>query len=140
MKRYKDWNCNLMEFLKIDDLVDEEFVDYFIEVLPPATMNSQCIQIGEPYSQMEDICKKIWRQTFPTLKKTPEGWRYAGNCFMGETCLPNSQVYSDINFSECVECCEYKHRSDMVAIDGYLYCKSCSENIESEFENAKNKN
>lgn len=84
VKRYQDWQDDLGTFLQIGDLVDQEFVNYFIDVLPPACMNGKCVQIGEPYSHREDKNGK-WRATFPTLKKTPEGWRYAGHCFRGET-------------------------------------------------------
>lgn len=92
MKYFKDWDCNIKDFLEIGDLVDEEFVNYFINVLPSGTMNNQCIQFGKPYYYMEDISTGKLRATFLTLKKTPEGWRYAGTCFSGETCLPNSQI------------------------------------------------
>lgn len=79
LKTYKDWKGNLNEYLQIGDLVDEEMVDYFIDVLPPACMNGRCIQMGEPYDHVNG------RPTFATLKKTPEGWAYAGHCFRGET-------------------------------------------------------
>lgn len=82
MKRYEDWTGNLHDFLEVGDLVDEDFVDYFIGVLPPATMNSHCIQIGEPYSHIGR------RATYSTLVKTNEGWAYAGHCFRGETTEP----------------------------------------------------
>lgn len=71
-----------MFFLQIGDLVDKEFVEYFINVMPPATMNSHCIQIGEPYSHMNG------KATFSTLKKTEEGWVYAGHCHRGQTTPP----------------------------------------------------
>lgn len=83
MKLYKDWEGDMGSFLQVGDLVDQEFVDYFINVLPPATMNGQCVQIGEPYSHRPDENGK-WRATYPTLKRTSEGWRYAGHCFRGK--------------------------------------------------------
>ncbi|VBB08487.1 Hypothetical protein LUCI_3759, partial [Lucifera butyrica] len=80
----KDWEGDLDSFLEVGDLVDEEFVDYFINVLPPACMNGQCVQMGEPYSHNPDKDGK-WRATYSTLKNSPEGWRYAGHCFRGQT-------------------------------------------------------
>jgi hypothetical protein len=79
VKRYADWNCDLQDFLRIGDLVDEDFVDYFISVLPPACYNSQVIQIGEPYSHVEGGA------TYSTLMNTADGWAYAGHCLRGQT-------------------------------------------------------
>lgn len=78
MKTYKDWKGSLNEYLQIGDLVDEEMVDYFLNVLPPITWNSHCIQMGEPYSHIGG------RATYATLKNTEAGWVYAGHCFRGE--------------------------------------------------------
>lgn len=79
MKRYADWKGSLDHFLQINDLVDEEIQNHFINVLPPATLNGQLIQIGEPHSHVGG------RATYPTLKRTSEGWAYAGNCFKGSS-------------------------------------------------------
>jgi hypothetical protein len=79
VKRYDDWKGSLNEFLQVGDLVDEKFVDYFINVLPPACMTQSVIQMGEPYSHING------RATYPTLARTKDGWTYAGNCFRGET-------------------------------------------------------
>ncbi|WP_258959285.1 hypothetical protein [Paenibacillus tyrfis] len=79
MKTYAGWEGSLNEYLSIDDLVDEGIVNYFINVLPPACFTSQVIQMGESYSHIGG------KPTFPTLKKTSQGWAYAGNCFMGQT-------------------------------------------------------
>lgn len=84
IKTFANWNVNLDEYLKIGDLVDAEMVDYFINVLPPACMNGECIQMGEPCNHRPDS-NGVWRATYSTLKKTPEGWRYAGQCFRGRT-------------------------------------------------------
>lgn len=78
MKRYSEWSGTLSEYLKVGDLVDEEFVNYFINVLPPAFMSSQVIQIGEPYNHVNG------KATYSTLKKTEKGWMYAGHCHKGE--------------------------------------------------------
>ena len=87
IKRYQEWEGSIDDFLQVGDLVDQEFVDYFINVLPPACMNGECVQIGEPYDHLADENDR-WRATYPTLKKTSEGWRYAGNCFRGRIVKP----------------------------------------------------
>lgn len=85
MKRYADWKGSLSEFLKVGDVVDEEMVDHFIGVLPPACYTSSVVQMGEPYSHHKG------RQTYHTLKNTPDGWIYAGDCYMGGE-LPSIEV------------------------------------------------
>lgn len=82
IKTYADWKGNLSEYLQIGDVVDQEMVDYFINVLPPATMNSQCVQMGEPYSSVQG------RMTYCTLKKLNGQWVYAGYCWKGQTSVP----------------------------------------------------
>lgn len=79
MKTHEEWSGSLESYLKIDDLVDNNFVDYFVAVRTPACMNNQVIQMGESHSEIDG------RSTYPTLKKTAAGWRYAGNCFKGES-------------------------------------------------------
>lgn len=76
MKTYQDWmksGKDLHDFLQVGDVVDEEMYFYFLEVLPPACMSSQCIQIGEPYSHDEG------GPLFDTLEKQNGQWVYAGH-------------------------------------------------------------
>lgn len=42
----KNWKGDLEEYLQVGDLVDQEMVDYFINVLPPAYMSGSLIQMG----------------------------------------------------------------------------------------------
>lgn len=79
MKTYAEWKGNLDEYLQIGDVVDEEMVEYFYNVLPPATMTRQLVQIGEPHSHVNG------RATYATVMKTEKGWVYAGHCHRGET-------------------------------------------------------
>ncbi|WP_336775384.1 hypothetical protein [Paenibacillus sp. MMO-58] len=78
VKRYADWKGDLHVFLKIGDLVDEEMVNHFLNELPPTTWTSSLIQMGEPYSHVGG------KATYATLKKTSDGWAYAGHCHRGE--------------------------------------------------------
>jgi hypothetical protein len=77
MKTYKDWKGSLHKYLDIFDLVDEEMVNHFTNVLPPATFRRDLIQLGEPFDHING------QAVYPTLMKTAEGWRYAGNCYLG---------------------------------------------------------
>ena len=76
-KTYADWKGDLSQYLDIGDVVDEEMADYFINVLPPATMSGHLIQMGEPYSHVEN------KATYHTLVNTFDGWVYAGTCHKG---------------------------------------------------------
>lgn len=79
LKRYADWEGNLGDFLQIGDLVDEEMADYFVNALPPACWTASIIQMGEAHNHVEG------RATYATLKRTADGWAYAGNCYRRET-------------------------------------------------------
>lgn len=76
--RYEDWEGDLSKFLRVGDLVDEGFVDHFLNTLPPLTLG-KIIQMGEPFNQVDG------KATYPTLERTAEGWMYMGNCFRGKT-------------------------------------------------------
>lgn len=79
MKKYSDWHGSLSEYLQVGNLVDEEMVKYFINVLPPVTMNGSIIQMGEPYNHVNG------KPIYHTLHRTPEGWHYDGCCHRGKT-------------------------------------------------------
>lgn len=91
LKTFANWDCNMSEYLQIGDEVDQEFVDYFIDVLPPACMNNKCIQIGEPYSYKTDA-NGNFKATYSTLKKENGKWYYAGHCFRSETIEPKEEI------------------------------------------------
>lgn len=88
VKTKKGWDSsgkNLGEYLQIGDMVDDEMMDYFLGVLPPATFRSNLIQIGEPYDHVRG------RATFSTIYKPLEVckyWLYAGHCYRGECTEP----------------------------------------------------
>jgi hypothetical protein len=89
MKTLNQWHgskLDLGKFLQIGDLVDEEMADYFLGVLPPAFYSSSLIQIGEPYSHIQN------RPTFATIAKTAEGWQYRGNCHLRQTSEPKERI------------------------------------------------
>lgn len=77
-KTKANWKGDLKDYLKVGDYVDQEMADYFVNELPPATFSALLIQMGEPYSHING------RATYPTLKKTSEGWQYIGHCFRGQ--------------------------------------------------------
>lgn len=87
IKRYADWEGNLDDFLQIGDLVDEEMAEHFINVLPPACWTDSIIQVGEPHNHVDG------RATYATLKRTVDGWAYAGNCYRRATENIKDPVY-----------------------------------------------
>lgn len=83
LKTYEEWEGSLADYLQVGDEVDERMVDYFIGVLPPACMNSECVQMGEPYTHGMDNAG-ILRAKYLTLKRENGKWYYAGPCFKGQ--------------------------------------------------------
>ena len=80
-------NLDLSHYLSIGDVVDDGLRDYFLCVLPPACRTSKIIQIGEPYSHVND------RETFSTIERTADEangseWIYRGHCYQGEVIEP----------------------------------------------------
>ena len=76
MKTYKGWNDSgkeLDKYLQKGDEVDEEMYWYFVEVLPPATLRSNIVQIGEPSSHNTQ-----GQPEFDTLEKINNKWVYTG--------------------------------------------------------------
>lgn len=74
------------KYCKPGDLVDEEVYDYFLEILPPRSMERGYLQVGEPHShQMNADTGKV-QATYATFQKVRKGvWMYLGNCFAGYT-------------------------------------------------------
>ncbi len=78
------------EKVKVGDYVNQEVVDYFMELLPPACMSMSCSQIGEPYTHRQDPDTGKLRATYDTFKRVAGKypnciWQYCGDCFRGET-------------------------------------------------------
>lgn len=72
----------LTDYLKIGDKVDRNFLDHFINELPPKTLTGEIVQIAEAYSSNRD-----GRSTYITFaKEEPFGdWYYKGACLSGST-------------------------------------------------------
>lgn len=77
-KKAENWKGSLVDFLQVGDSVCDEIVNHFINVLPPASYSSVLIQIGEPYTHVNN------EAVYPTLSKIDGQWVYAGNCFIGD--------------------------------------------------------
>ena len=87
MKTFRNWTATAMSltsFLKPGDEVDQEVADYFINAVPPKTMTTDLIQLGEPHDHFRDQNRK-YRPVFATLKRQGEKWFYAGICFSGQS-------------------------------------------------------
>lgn len=86
MKTYHDWGNNqtLTSYLNPGDEIDQEMVNYFCGTLPPQTMTSTVIQIGEPHDHFRDRHRHL-RPIFATIQRTGNQWFYKGLCFSGQT-------------------------------------------------------
>lgn len=88
VKTYEGWEqsglASFDDYCFIGDTVDEEMVDYFINVVPPACMSSACAQCGEPVSYEGDE-QGNYRQTYTTFHRIGDkSWQFDGDCFRGE--------------------------------------------------------
>ena len=82
----KNSNGSWDKYCKPGDLVDEEVYDYFLEVLPPRSMERGYLQVGEPHSHQINILTGKWQATYATFRRMEKGiWMYCGNCFAGMT-------------------------------------------------------
>ena len=75
---------SIYDYLNKGDIVSEDIVDNFRDMLPPKAMSYGYLQIGEPYSHVYDADHRL-RPTFMTFAKCDGIWRYYGNCFAYET-------------------------------------------------------
>lgn len=74
--------ANYYDYAQPGDIVDRETYDYFLNILPPATMERGYFQVGEPYSHEEDKDGR-WRPTFMTFVREGDKYYYLGHCFAG---------------------------------------------------------
>ena len=73
------------EFFLPGDTVTEDVYDNFLDILPPATMRQNLLQVGEPAAHEKDPDTGKYRATYSTFVRTDGLWWYAGECFLGET-------------------------------------------------------
>jgi hypothetical protein len=80
VKTLEQWNGRTLEdYLNVGDQVDEEMINYFINIIPPATLNSRLLQVGEASNHIGG------KATFTTFERVNNIWFYRGDCFWGET-------------------------------------------------------
>lgn len=87
MKTFKNWmegTQNFTDYVQPGDEVDEAMVDYFRDLLPPRSMQSGYLQVGEPYSHIVDTDGK-WKATYSTFAMEDGHWIYKGCCIAGGT-------------------------------------------------------
>ena len=75
---------SIYDYLKINDLVSEDIINHFQNVLPPRTMTDHCLQMGEPYNYAYDSNHQL-KPTYMTFAKNDGQWKFCGNCVAGET-------------------------------------------------------
>ena len=87
IKTYKKWRelkVKFEEYVKPDDIVDEEMAAYFHEV-DWTTGDKDLIQGNEPYGYAFDVDLEYDGILYHTFKKEGEYWIYCGTCFENET-------------------------------------------------------
>lgn len=73
------------DYCKPGELVEETVYWYFLDIMPPKSMRSGYLQVGEPYDGRLNPKTGKYASTYMTFTKVKDGlWRYCGNCFAGE--------------------------------------------------------
>lgn len=75
---------SIYDYLRVGDIVSEDIVDNFMNIIPPRAMSHGYLQVGEPYNHVYDISRAL-RPAYMTFAKCDGHWRYYGNCFAYET-------------------------------------------------------
>lgn len=81
IKTYEDWGAyqQLDDYLKVGDIVDEEMVEHFLNVLPP-------LMYTHNYLQVSEACDfRNGKNTYTTFEKVNGQWFYRGDCNRGKT-------------------------------------------------------
>lgn len=67
------------------DLVQDEVVRHFMDMVSPAAYTGSIAQVGSPYSLRIDPDTGRTRDVYATFKGTGHGWQFCGYCFRYET-------------------------------------------------------
>ena len=84
IKTYKDWKGEITEYLDINDIVDNEIIEHFRNVLPPKIDTSYTLQGGEAYDHILDDKTNKYKGIYITFNKENSNWIYKGICYIGE--------------------------------------------------------
>lgn len=85
-KTYEGWTSSGAAFdnyVNLNDEVDKEIVNNFLEMLPPAYHTPCMVQMGEPNEHLPDG-RGNFRATYMTFERVSDKWYYRGYCFEGE--------------------------------------------------------
>lgn len=103
VKTMDGWNGSGLSFDDYffpGDVVAEDVVDYFVNVVPPVLMRHDCTQAGEEVSTEKDDNGR-YRATYTTFHCIGEGrWRYDGCCFKGENKNRAEKTYRQHRFEK----------------------------------------
>ena len=69
----KNSNGSWDKYCKPGDLVGEDVYDYFLDVLPPRSMERGYLQVGEPHSHQANIITRKWQATYATFRRVEKG-------------------------------------------------------------------
>lgn len=82
-----NWDTVIWAAMDPGDYVENEIADDIFDALPPVSMTSKCLQLGEPYSHVNG------KPTFLTLSRIDEQtWMFRGYCFRGQTTPAEKEV------------------------------------------------
>lgn len=114
MESWSNSGLSFDEYCFPGDVVAEDIVDYFVNVVPPATLRYDCVQAGEEHNTERDESGKF-RATYPTFSKIGDGkHRFDGYCFKGENKNRVEKTYRQQQFERLIE----EARKEITSSDG----------------------
>lgn len=130
VKTMESWygsGLNFDEYCFPGDTVGEDVVDYFVNVVPPVTLRSDCVQSGEEHSCEPDDSGK-YRATYTTFHRTGDGqFRFDGYCFKGENQNRVEKTYGRQRLEKCLTDARNEVELDaglqMLTFDSLRYAK-----------------
>lgn len=73
-----------VDALEVNCFIEEDVVYTLMDIVPPACMRNDFLQLGEPVTERIDDAGNL-RPTYTTFQKVADGiWNYCGDCFKGE--------------------------------------------------------
>ena len=124
MKTYKQWEeskKDFMSFAQAGDEIDSKIYWYFLEVLPPAAMNSSGFLLGEPYTHNEDN-----EPLYEAFYKSPsDRYFFGGLKTVKEFKASSSKEYT---LQKCCDTCKPYHRPGWIEnAYQWMHCPECNQ-------------
>lgn len=87
-KTMEEWNSSGItefdDYVGLGDEVDEEIVDNYLDLVPPACHTKRLVQMGDPVEHLPNADGR-YEAIYMTFEKVDGKWYYRGYCFLCDT-------------------------------------------------------